>query len=221
MQGDQLRSLVVCVCGGGGGGECKKKTKHSKNNFVGKSKKNTGKKKPNKQKSKQAPRTAGCIWRPASWQPGREKPSLPGARWSCSWRRSQDGDCRSGWKGANGSRQACRQVRCKKIRRIRSEFGKQIVPAVGASQEDTPLPGGGRVCVLGDVWIPHPGNVVPRRPGSCELPRSSQGCKERGRAKPPPHPTFRSSPLLTMWKHLPVFLSLGLQLHLDSFFPWG
>lgn len=35
MQGDQLRSLV---------GGSKKKTKHSKNNFVGKSKKNTGKK---------------------------------------------------------------------------------------------------------------------------------------------------------------------------------
>ena len=55
-------------------------------------------------------------------------------------------------------------MRCKKIRRIRSEFGKQIVLAVGASQ-DTPLPGGGRVGVLRDVAIPHPGNVAPRRPG--------------------------------------------------------
>ena len=90
---------------------------------MGKRKKNMGK------KAKKRTSSPNC-WLPLETsilaaQEG-EAPSLPGARWSCSWRRSQHGDCRSGWKGANGSHQACRQVRCKKIRRIRSEFGKHL-----------------------------------------------------------------------------------------------
>lgn len=77
MHGDQLRSLRE---------KCKKKTKHSTNDFVGRVR---------KIRRRQTPLTAGHSWRPASWLPRRKQPSLQGARWSRSGRSSQRVDHRS------------------------------------------------------------------------------------------------------------------------------
>lgn len=50
-------------------------------------------------------------------------------------------------------------MRCKKIKRIRRQFGKQTVQAVRASKEDRPLPGGG--------WAPGPEGCLDSTAGKC------------------------------------------------------